>query len=188
MKPWQLLLVGLLLFAACHHNDTSQPEERGTAPSKMPADTVRVPVPVDTIPVPPRHSSTFTLQQDSAERVDFSLFRRKQRVIYDPALIVGEWIRGSEHEQYTADGKGCRWDPGEDIQREEAQDFTWTMDSNMLMFKFRLNFGALVVREYMVTFVDDETLVYQSAYGDSYMWEKVPSVSHTDSIPAAEGN
>jgi len=35
-----------------------------------------------------------------------------------------------------------------------------------------------MIRQYVVTFVDDETLVYRDAYGGSYMWDKVPAGFH----------
>ena len=180
----------LMLFSACHHNDKQQQKKEIT-----PTEVVIPPVANDdTIVPPPSHSSSpthqeeqrHTLQRDTAEITNLRLFRRKQKGFYNRTLMVGEWLKGTDHEQDLANGKGYRWDTGEDIQREEAQSFTWTLDSNLLTFKMHLEFGALVIREYLVTFVDEETLVYQSAYGDSYMWEKVPSFSRSDSTSKAE--
>lgn len=115
------------------------------------------------------------LQQDTAEVTNLRIFARKQRTIYSPQLMIGEWLRENEHEQYIADGTGNRWDTGEDIYREEAQKFSWTMDSNLLTIKYTMALGGVMLRHYVVTFVDDETLVYRDAYGDSYMWEKTPA-------------
>ena len=81
--------------------------------------------------------------------------------------------RGSEREIYMADGSGRYWDASDDVEREEAQSFSWTMDSNLLTFTCRMRLGGVMVREYVVTFVDDETLVYCDAYGGSFMWDKV---------------
>ena len=114
-------------------------------------------------------------QQDSAETVNLRLFTRRQRVIYDSALMIGEWLQGSEHEQYIADGSGRRWDTGDDVSRDEAQVFSWTMDSNLLTVRYDLKLGGLMVRQYVVTFVDDEALVYRDAYGGTFMFDKVPS-------------
>lgn len=80
-----------------------------------------------------------------------------------------------EHEEYFADNTGRRWDTSEDIQRDEAQVFTWTLDSNFLTLKYTMAFGAVMVRQYVVTFVDNESLVYRDAFGDSFMWDKVVS-------------
>lgn len=136
---------------------------------------------VDTIPqvvvdTSGRHGrprSQVGLQQDSAEVTNLRIFARKQRIIYSPQLMIGEWQHENEHEQYIADGTGRRWDTGDDLGREEAQSFRWTMDSNLLTFEYRMTFGAVVLRQYVVTFVDDETLVYSDIYGTSYMWDKV---------------
>lgn len=116
-----------------------------------------------------------TVQQDTAEVTNLRLLARKQRTIYSPAMMTGEWQRGNEHEQYVADGTGRRWDTGDDMYREEAQAFRWTMDSNLLTLEYHMALGAKVLRQYVVTFVDDETLVYRDAYGSSFMWDKVPA-------------
>ena len=72
------------------------------------------------------------------------------------------------------DGTGRYWDAKEDIAREEAQTFLWTMDSNLLVLEFHLALGGLFYRQYVVTFVDEENLVYRDAYDKSYMWDKAP--------------
>lgn len=123
----------------------------------------------------PQTTDGHTIHRDTAETTNLRLFARKQKTIYSPALMVGEWLRGSEHEQYLSDGTGRHWDTGDDIQRDEAKSFTWTLDSNLLTFKYNIALGGLMVRQYVVTFVDDETLVYSDAYGDSYMWDKLPA-------------
>ena len=125
------------------------------------------------------------LQEDTAAVTNLRIVARKQRVIYSPALLVGEWQRDNEHEQFVSDGKGSRWDIGDDVSREEAQSFTWTMDSNLLTFRYNMTLGAVLLRQYVVTFVDDETLVYRDAYGGSYMWAKVPA-GFGDHPPAGE--
>ena len=65
------------------------------------------------------------------------------------------------------------WDVSEDVAHSEAQRFLWTLDSNLLSIDFRLELGAIVPKRYVVTFADDENLVYRDAYGFSYMWDKV---------------
>lgn len=68
------------------------------------------------------------------------------------------------------------WDTGEDIRKEEAQRFNWSLDSNLLTLTFRAALGGVVPKLYLVTFVDNENLSYRNAYDDSYLWDKVPSV------------
>lgn len=38
---------------------------------------------------------------------------------------------------------------------------------------FPMRMGGVVLKEYLVTYADDESLVYKDAYGTSYMWDKV---------------
>lgn len=169
-----LLLATVLLLAGCRHARKEQPA------LPAPSDTVAPPATVDSTPSvlpdssgrPPRG---FQLSQDTLPPTDWRLFAPRQKVIYDPKLLVGEWTNGTEHELYMADGTGTRWDDAEDVYREEAQQFRWTMDSNRLNLMFHLALGAVVPRQYLVTFADDENLVYKDAYGFSYMWDKVPA-------------
>lgn len=120
--------------------------------------------------LPPSHE--FTLQTDTAARTDLRMFSRKQKVFYGASLLYGEWTRGTEHEQYLPDGTGRFWDTGDDVGCGEALQFRWTLDSNVLQMVFKLTMGGVVPKEYLVTFADDESLVYRDDVGDSYMWDK----------------
>lgn len=183
-RLWLLMLVALLV-AACHRGGKEKDEAVvADTVAVAAADTLTVSQ-VDTVKGSNR-TVVYEVMRDSAEVTNLRLFTRKQRVIYDPALLAGEWINGSEHEQYIAGGGGKRWDTSDDVSRSEAQSFSWTMDSNLLTIKYTMALGALMMRMYVVTYVDDETLVYRDAYGDSYMWEKVPS-GYTDRPTSAEG-
>lgn len=113
------------------------------------------------------------LQSDTAVRTDWRIFARKNTKIYSPSLLAGEWQNGKLHHQYRSDGTGSRWDESDDVERHEAQVFSWTMDSNSLTMFFTMELGGVVPREYLVTYVDEESLVYKDAYGTSYMWDKV---------------
>ena len=173
-RVWIAVLALMLVFQACHNRKEVQREDSVSAdvPSAV-ADTVAEGVGDTVTQTTP--SGAVMAQQDSAETVNLRLFTRKQRVIYDSALMIGEWLQGSEHEQYIADGSGRRWDTGDDVSRDEAQVFSWTMDSNLLTVRYDLKLGGLMIRQYVVTFVDDETLVYRDAYGGTFMFDKVPS-------------
>lgn len=169
----------MLLFTACHRSPKPEPTD-SSEKLDISKGEIRDPEVVDTSndvkhQLPDSELPSHTLQQDTAEITNLRRMARKQRTIYSPALLVGEWLHGSEHEHYLADGSGNRWDIGDDVDRQEAQAFSWTMDSNLLTMKYNLSLGGLVVRQYVVTFVDDETLVYRDAYGGAYMWDKVPA-------------
>ncbi len=117
-------------------------------------------------------ASPAILRQDSAEITNLRLLTRKQKVIYDASLLVGEWVRGTEHEVYLADGTGRMWDTGEDVSDAEAQRFSWTLDSNLLTLICHLELGGVVPKRYVVTFADDENLSYNDPYGKAYLWDK----------------
>ena len=47
-------------------------------------------------------------------------------------LIVGRWKTsdGGHYEVYNSDGTGKMWDPADDVQEDEANTFTWSIDEN----------------------------------------------------------
>lgn len=171
----------LLLAAGCHRRQNRGPDSDAQGPQPTVYDSTggtAIQPPDGTNSAALRLSSanpSLQLQLDTPQCTDWRLFAPKQKVIYDSALLIGEWLRGSEHELYMADGTGRRWDDSEEVYREEAQHFRWTMDSNRLTLTYRLALGGFVPKQYLVTFADNESLVYRDAYGSSYMWDKVPA-------------
>lgn len=117
--------------------------------------------------------TTLQMKTDTAIRTDWRASTRKQSKIYSPTLLTGIWKKGSLQQQYRADGTGLRWDESDDVTHAEAQGFSWTMDSNCLTLYFTMTLGGIVPKEYVVTYADEESLVYKDAYGTSYMWDKV---------------
>jgi len=165
----------LLLLASCHRRETEPPCLADTlAAASSPADATlpAAPTPPDSLPAAPATTVVYPVLTDTAARTNLRLFLRKQTTIYGTDLLIGEWQRNSEHEEYLPDGTGLHWDTSDDVQRDEAQRFQWTLDSNLLRLVFRTVTGAVVPKEYAVTFADHETLVYRDAYGDSYMWDR----------------
>ena len=176
MRRWWIGVTALLLLASCHRG-TKQVEDTTAAPTAPPPTEIADSndSSINPHPAPPgrRGGGTYIVEEDSAEITNLRLFARKQRVIYSRNLLVGHWIHGTGHEEYLEDGTGRMWDVSEDVAHSEAQRFLWTLDSNLLSIDFRLELGAIVPKRYVVTFADDENLVYRDAYGFSYMWDKV---------------
>ncbi|MBQ7062922.1 MAG: hypothetical protein IJM88_06515 [Bacteroidales bacterium] len=172
-----MLLLAVMLAGCngCHRDgqpaavDTSQPS----------IDTARQPA-SDTANVTPDKDSVahsapdneLQLKRDSAEITNLRLFTRKQKEIYDASLLIGEWTRGTEHEVYLADGTGRMWDMSEDVSRDEAQRFNWTLDSNLLTIVCHLELGGVLPKRYVVTYADDESLAYQDVHGNPYLLDK----------------
>lgn len=113
-----------------------------------------------------------TVQRDSMEVMQLRLFARRQRVIYAPERLAGRWMLGTVHQEFAAGGRGRYWDEADGKRHADAKEFEWTMDSNLLTITYRLEFGAVVPKVYLVTYVDDESLVYRDAYGESYMYDR----------------
>ncbi|MBR6131651.1 MAG: hypothetical protein IKQ20_07310 [Bacteroidales bacterium] len=173
MKRCFLLAFLFFITTACHHKDKQQ-----TADSvSTPADTTIINV--DTTSILSSDTAQMTtkpfqlqLQEDSFEITHLKIFARKQQTIYAPSLLVGEWLRGTEHEEYFANGTGRMWNTAEDVTRDEAQRFQWTLDSNLLTITCRLELGGIVPKRYVVTYADDENLAYNDHHGTAYLWDK----------------
>ena len=47
-------------------------------------------------------------------------------------LIVGRWKTsdGGHYEVYDANGTGHMWDPADDVEEDEADQFNWSIDEN----------------------------------------------------------
>lgn len=177
-----LVLATVVAFYACHRGSTPQPETPASESTEVTGVNGISGVSGDStasvISAPSGAcGNKLTVQHDTAEETNLRIFARKQRTVYSPQSMVGVWFRGGEYEQYMADSSGLRWVSKDDIRREEAQRFRWTMDSNLLTLKYTMALGGLMIRQYVVTFLDDEMLVYGDAYGGSFMWDKVSDTS-----------
>ena len=174
------MCAALLLFlsvAACHRGEKKEPDMpmapvEETQPQKA---TRRHGGGFRNRGSSPFDTRDFMINRDSVETTNRGFFSRKKVTNFSPELLEGEWRRGGEHEEYMSDGSGLYWDTDEDVRRDEAKIFTWTLDSNRLTFTYDIELGGKTMRQYYVTYVDGETLVYKDAHGDSYVWDKVPS-------------
>ena len=177
MRKWMVVtLCLLLLLASCRHR-----ERKESASERVPPVPETL-APYDTLPETAKDTVKQSVQSliqklhlDSAEVTNIRIFARKQKVIYSPSLLVGEWLRGTEHEVFREDHTGLLWETSDDITREEAQPFTWSLDSNVLLLVFRLERGAVVPKMYVVTYADEESLAYSDAYGNACLWDRLPA-------------
>ena len=167
-RLWPALLA-VLLLTACHHKST--PSGEGL-PATDTATSALVP-PCDGTSTVVADSGTCLADDEEDEEPPVG--SRRRRVVFSPDQLVGEWQHGSEHEQYMADSTGRRWDTDDDIDRNEAMPFTWTLVDNTLTLLFRLELGGVVPKQYEVIQADADNLVYGDAYGSVYRWSKVPT-------------
>lgn len=173
MKRLLLIVLVLTLTVACHRRGkeemTDSVEKQDTIAL---VDTLQV-MSADTATDEVSSQNTYTLQHDNAEITNLRIFARKQRVIYSPALLIGEWQCGTKHEEYCADGTGRMWDTAEDVGSDEAIRFEWSLDSNLLSIVCKMKMGGVVPKHYLVTFADEENLSYKNIYEEAYLWDKV---------------
>ena len=56
--------------------------------------------------------------------------KEEQKTYYE--LVIGRWRThdGGHYEVYYAGGTGKMWDPGEDVQEDEADTFDWSIDES----------------------------------------------------------
>lgn len=182
MRRWTIGIMVVLLLAACHRNREKAASDTVATGTVQEADDALAVVTVDTVATR-EPTQVYEVRRDTAEMTNLRILARKQRTIYSPSLMVGEWQRETLHELYYADGSGRSWDTKDDVGREEAQPFRWTMDSNLLLMEIPMEMGGILYRQYVVTFVDDETLVYRDRFDRSFMWDKATSPTQDCAMP-----
>jgi hypothetical protein len=102
---------------------------------------------------------------------------------FDSALLIGKWERnsplataekqGNEYYRYNANGTGATWDTADDVQENEAQTFSWTLEKDLLTLIHDMEMGgSKVPKYYIVTVLDASTLTYKNDYGSSFTFKK----------------
>ena len=91
---------------------------------------------------------------------------------FDKTLLPGNWVMGTLHEHYNAEGTGYTWDTADDVTEEEAQPFTWKLEGSTLTQIHLMEMGGNVPKTYTVTKLNATTLAYRDDYGKSYTFTK----------------
>lgn len=169
MKQWIIIATTSLLLVACHRGKKDNVTDNDTiSPTK--SDTTII---CDTITTTDSVTNNqLTLQREKVQITNGRILKSKKVTIYSPTLLIGEWKQGDEHIVFYTDKSGIRWDSDDDVSREEAMTFHWKMENNELVIEYPLKMGGVVVKQYTVTFVDEETLAYEDLYGSADLWEK----------------
>lgn len=93
-----------------------------------------------------------------------------KEIEYDESLLSsggGKWqltaengkdkLARGEYWVYRSNGTGYTWVEEDDISEDEAQEFTWELDSDQLM---QLHFGGATPKTYTVTTLTASTMKY----------------------------
>ncbi len=98
----------------------------------------------------------------------------KEEDNFDESLLIGKWQSGTLHYRYFADGKGYTWDLGDDVQENEAQHFTWTLNKSVLtQIHIMETGGAGVPKVYTITELTPTRLRYRDSFFKSFSFTKV---------------
>lgn len=98
-----------------------------------------------------------------------SIFHREK---FDKNLLSGYWISGTLHEYYDADGTGYTWDTVDDVNEDEAQRFTWSLENTTLTQLHQMEMGGVIPKTYTVTKLSATNLNYHDDYGKYYSFTK----------------
>jgi len=92
---------------------------------------------------------------------------------FDEAFLIGKWQSGTLFYKYLDDGTGGSWDTSEDVQEEDAQDFTWALVNAELTHIHIVEIGANVPKVYTVTELSSSSLKYHDDFGVEWSFTKV---------------
>lgn len=89
-------------------------------------------------------------------------------------LLFGHWVKGTEHWRYNENHSGCTWDTADDVQEEEAQPFTWTLEGDQLVQYHKLEMSDVTVpKAYTIIELSMNELSYQDLYGNVLTFSKI---------------
>jgi len=91
---------------------------------------------------------------------------------FDESLIIGKWKSGTLFERYDADKSGATWDTADDVEEDEAQEFTWTIDKDQLEQIHIIVNGGNVPKVYTITNLTATSMEYKDAYGEITSFSK----------------
>ncbi len=94
---------------------------------------------------------------------------------FDPGLLIGKWVRGTEYYRYNANGTGATWDTSDDVNEDEAQPFTWEFNSetNNLTLYHQMEMGGVIPKSYTVTVLTESTLSYKDRFDQTFTYSQV---------------
>lgn len=91
---------------------------------------------------------------------------------YREEQLIGEWINGTRHELYRADGSGKKWDTSDDIMEDEAQTFVWSMTANRIEMLFPMELGVVVPRVRYISYIDSANMIQSNDYGEIVRYKR----------------
>ncbi len=103
---------------------------------------------------------------------------------FDETLLYGKWKAETLFYNYKFDGTGTTWDTSDDVTEEEAQNFTWTLESSELTHIYILEIGGSVPKIYTITELTATKLTYEDDFGNAQTFTKVEDTEEKSEIIA----
>ena len=98
----------------------------------------------------------------------------EEEIIFDQELLPGKWKSGTLYYRYFSGGTGYSWDTGDDVNEDEAQNFTWTLVKSELTHIHIMEIGGTgIPRVYTVKELTATRLRYEDDFGKSYTFTRV---------------
>ena len=110
----------------------------------------------------------------SAIIVSMSSCSPDKDVEFDKTLLTGKWQETNtlNFEVYNADGTGYTWDEADDVTEAEAQQFTWTLEEDVLTHIHIMEMGGNIPKVYTVTKLTATELTYEDDFGKTHTFNK----------------
>ena len=96
----------------------------------------------------------------------------KKKTVFESHFLYGKWVCGTEYYRFDANGNGATWDTSDDVDETEAQQFTWSFDSesNRLTIVHQMEMGGNIPKSYTVTMLNELFLRIKDRYGQSTLY------------------
>ncbi len=110
----------------------------------------------------------------SAIIVSMSSCSPNKDVELDQTLLYGKWqeTNSLNFEVYNADGTGYTWDEADDVTEAEAQQFTWTLEEDVLTHIHIMEMDGSIPKVYTVTKLTATELTYEDDFGKAHTFNK----------------
>lgn len=91
----------------------------------------------------------------------------------DQSLMIGTWKSSAVYQEFKSNGTGSTWDVAEDVSKDEAQTFKWTLDGTELTIMHDQEMTRGIPKSYTITKLTETDLQYRDDLGKSYSFKKV---------------
>ena len=97
-----------------------------------------------------------------------------EKVKLDVELLIGCWTSGMVYYIFELDGSGVTWNAEDDVTKEEASAFTWSLKGKWITLAHHMNMSTIdIPKKYRVIQLDLMNLCFEDEFGKEYVFSKV---------------